>query len=123
MRFGTKNERIFLCNRTDFLNPSRAGASLYFARHADARFSPESLARFDLALLGYGENMTNTRACKGCLHFYITYDANFPYGCRAHQFKSRRLPYIEVEAASQAPCMSREPIPLKSARPPQEHEL
>ncbi len=47
------------------------------------------------------------QTCKGCAHFFVTYDLNFPYGCRAMAFKSRRYPYHEVEAASGAPCQMR----------------
>lgn len=54
-----------------------------------------------------------TPGCKGCRHFYITYDASFPYGCRALQFKSRRQPYVEVQSASLTPCMAREAIEPK----------
>jgi len=32
-------------------------------------------------------------ACFKCSSFYITHDANFPYGCRAMGFKSRALPF------------------------------
>ena len=52
-------------------------------------------------------------SCNGCAHFHITYDPQFPYGCRALQFKSRQLPYVEVQAASQLPCMAREPVARK----------
>jgi hypothetical protein len=30
--------------------------------------------------------------CFSCSHFYITYEPDFPYGCRAVSFKSRLLP-------------------------------
>lgn len=54
----------------------------------------------------------NTRmqaqTCKGCVHFHVTYDPHFPYGCRSLGFKSRRYPYHEVQAASGAPCQMRQ---------------
>ena len=31
-----------------------------------------------------------------CKHFYITWEANFPRGCRLFAIKSRQLPMIEV---------------------------
>lgn len=49
--------------------------------------------------------------CNGCVFFYITHDATFPYGCRAMNFKSRQLPSREVFMASGQPCL------LFSARP------
>lgn len=42
--------------------------------------------------------------CKGCLHYYITHDAAFRYGCRALDFKSRRQPVLDVIEASGQPC-------------------
>jgi hypothetical protein len=44
--------------------------------------------------------------CGACAHYYITHDANFPYGCRALHFKSRRVPQQEVRDASGHPCMA-----------------
>ncbi len=51
----------------------------------------------------------STHACKGCLHFYVTYDPGFPYGCRAMGFKSRNYPYVQVQAASGTACQMRQP--------------
>jgi len=42
--------------------------------------------------------------CNNCLHFYITHDANFKYGCRALDFKSKRLPILVVKEASEQQC-------------------
>jgi hypothetical protein len=42
--------------------------------------------------------------CNDCAHFYITYEANFRYGCRALDFKSQRLPMLDVLEASGQPC-------------------
>ena len=48
---------------------------------------------------------TNAAArCRDCMHYYITHDAAFRYGCRALDFKSRRLPEREVIDASGQPC-------------------
>jgi hypothetical protein len=30
--------------------------------------------------------------CFSCSHFFITYEPEFPYGCRAVNFKSRLMP-------------------------------
>ncbi len=40
-----------------------------------------------------------------CVHHFITYDPHFPYGCRAMDFKSRRLPQYEVIEASGESCL------------------
>jgi hypothetical protein len=38
------------------------------------------------------------------VHYFITYDPRFPYGCRAMNFKSRTTPQTEVEAVSGLGC-------------------
>ncbi len=48
----------------------------------------------------------NEEGCPHCRHYFITHEAAFPYGCRALAFKSRRLPWHEVLAASHAPCQA-----------------
>ena len=48
--------------------------------------------------------------CRDCVHYYITHDVSFPYGCRAMDFKSRRMPILEVIAAYGA-CFTYQPKP------------
>jgi hypothetical protein len=42
--------------------------------------------------------------CNLCTHFFITHEAHFRYGCRALDFKSKRLPILDVIDASGEPC-------------------
>ncbi len=49
--------------------------------------------------------------CRDCVHYYITHDVSFPYGCRAMDFKSRRQPALDVLEASGAPCLAFQPKP------------
>jgi hypothetical protein len=42
--------------------------------------------------------------CFSCQHFYITYDPQFPYGCRAVGFKSRWMPAKGMYASSGMDC-------------------
>lgn len=42
--------------------------------------------------------------CFSCMHFFISHDRNFPYGCRAVGFKSRIMPSSEMYAHSGIPC-------------------
>lgn len=44
--------------------------------------------------------------CFECTHFYITWESSKPYGCRAMNFKSRRIPTVEVLDADGALCVS-----------------
>ncbi|WP_084221328.1 uracil-DNA glycosylase [Anoxybacillus thermarum] len=43
--------------------------------------------------------------CYACKHFYVTWDAQMPRGCRAFGFKSAMLPSIVVKQSSGASCM------------------
>lgn len=56
-----------------------------------------------------GRGADDRQTCLRCVHYYITYDPSFPYGCRALGFKSRRMPQLEVVEASQASCLSFQP--------------
>jgi hypothetical protein len=38
------------------------------------------------------------------VHYYITHDINFRYGCHALGFKSQQLPMRVVEESSGQPC-------------------
>ncbi len=51
------------------------------------------------------EAMEGRVNCFMCRHFYITYDPNFPYGCRAAGFRSRVLPAEEVFISSGMQCL------------------
>ncbi|PCI02011.1 MAG: uracil-DNA glycosylase [Zetaproteobacteria bacterium] len=43
--------------------------------------------------------------CRQCQHYYITWDAAFPYGCRAFELKSKHLPSQEVLHISGKQCI------------------
>ncbi len=43
--------------------------------------------------------------CLECVHYYITWDTRFPYGCRAMDFKSKRMPQWDVLESSGKPCL------------------
>jgi hypothetical protein len=47
------------------------------------------------------------KTCKECIHFYVTYEANFPYGCKRMGFKSLRYPFYVVQEATGEPCQLR----------------
>ena len=38
--------------------------------------------------------------CKGCKHYFITFDVNAPYGCKAYGFKGKVVPSILVSQVS-----------------------
>ena len=42
--------------------------------------------------------------CFSCMHFLITHDLKFPYGCKAVGFKSRFMPSAEMLTHSGIPC-------------------
>ena len=43
--------------------------------------------------------------CHKCEHYYVTWDKDFPHGCKAMGFKSKRLPSIVVHDNSYANCL------------------
>ena len=43
--------------------------------------------------------------CHKCKHYYVTWDKNFPHGCKAMRFKSKQLPSIDVRISSQRECL------------------
>lgn len=55
--------------------------------------------------------MTETQRinCMKCQHFYITWDANFPRGCKAYGFKTQTMLSLNVLSSSGKPCMNFEP--------------
>jgi hypothetical protein len=50
-------------------------------------------------------NQPDTKLCLQCAYYFITYEPRFPYGCRALNFKSRRVPCNEVFEASGTNCL------------------
>ncbi|PLT35918.1 uracil-DNA glycosylase [Bacillus sp. V5-8f] len=52
--------------------------------------------------------------CMTCKHFFVTWDRNFPRGCKAFQFKTAVLPSQEVLRASGRQCMKYEKKELQN---------
>jgi hypothetical protein len=42
--------------------------------------------------------------CKTCKYLYITWDRNFPNGCKAYGFKSKEIPSVFVFKSSGNSC-------------------
>ncbi len=55
--------------------------------------------------------------CMACLHFYVTHEPAFPYGCKAMGFKSAQYPAVTVFASSGMHCQL---FIRKSTAPPAE---
>ena len=54
---------------------------------------------------GKNQNKQETEVnCFSCSHFYITYEQDFPYGCRAVGFKSRPMPSQVMYVSSGIDC-------------------
>ena len=54
-------------------------------------------------------NKTNPIDCFNCKHFFVTWDANNPRGCKAFAFKTRRLPSEVVLETSGEECLKFSP--------------
>ncbi|HEB68347.1 MAG TPA: hypothetical protein ENI88_01870 [Desulfobulbus sp.] len=55
--------------------------------------------------------MSDRPDCLQCRHFFITYEAARPRGCRAYGFKSRQMPDRVVFASSGQKCRLFSPRP------------
>ncbi len=42
--------------------------------------------------------------CLHCIHYFVTWDADKPRGCRAYEFKAAELPSDVVLSSSGEPC-------------------
>lgn len=42
--------------------------------------------------------------CRLCVHFFITWEKNCPYGCKAYGFKGPQIPSIVVKSSSGENC-------------------
>jgi len=49
--------------------------------------------------------MTKGIDCKKCIHFYITWDKQFPRGCKAMGFKAKEFPSVTVYKTSGFECL------------------
>ena len=43
--------------------------------------------------------------CNKCTHFYVTWDKQYPRGCRAMGFKTKIMPSLVVFKSSGVKCM------------------
>lgn len=53
---------------------------------------------------GNGKKCETEINCISCRYFYITYDPQFPYGCRVAGFKSRWMPAKVMYTSSGLDC-------------------
>jgi hypothetical protein len=53
--------------------------------------------------------------CHGCLHYYVTWDRQFPHGCRAMEFKGRQVPAATVRGTSGMVCLLYQENPRRKA--------
>lgn len=49
--------------------------------------------------------------CRDCRYYFITFDAQMPYGCRKFGIKTRQIPSDVVKSAGQGECQAFEPKP------------
>lgn len=48
-------------------------------------------------------------ACQTCKNYFITWDSNFPYGCKAFGFKGKVQPILMVKEADGRDCSLYDP--------------
>jgi len=49
--------------------------------------------------------------CRTCQFFQVTWDKNFPYGCKAFGMKTKQTPSVEVKLTSGKDCLKYRPKP------------
>jgi hypothetical protein len=49
-------------------------------------------------------NKSNNLDCRKCVHFFVTWEKNCPYGCKAYGFKGPQIPSIVVKSSSGESC-------------------
>lgn len=42
--------------------------------------------------------------CRKCVHFFVTWEKNCPYGCKSYGFKGPQIPSIVVKSSSGESC-------------------
>jgi hypothetical protein len=65
---------------------------------------------------------TRRVSCIQCRYYKVTWDAQMPYGCRAHGFKTYRNPAVIVYESSGIECQLFEPKSQKTEDGIQESE-
>jgi hypothetical protein len=51
------------------------------------------------------KNNEDKIVCNKCKHSYVTWDKDFPNGCRIMGFKSKESPSVVVYQSSGMPCL------------------
>nr|WP_277586893.1 uracil-DNA glycosylase [Psychrobacillus antarcticus] len=54
--------------------------------------------------------------CFKCQHFFTTWDARNPRGCKAYEFKTKELPSVVVHRSSGMECLKFEPKQVEGQR-------
>ena len=49
-------------------------------------------------------NKNQNLDCRKCVHFFVTWEKNCPYGCKAYGFKGPQMPSIVVKSSSGERC-------------------
>ncbi len=49
-------------------------------------------------------SISNGIDCRKCVHFFVTWEKNCPYGCKAYGFKGPQIPSIVVKTTSGESC-------------------
>lgn len=60
--------------------------------------------------------MSSNAKCLKCIHYYSTYDASRPRGCKAYRFSSAVFPSIVIKRESGEECKSFQERPSKKKK-------
>jgi hypothetical protein len=73
--------------------------------------APTRIERFRAVSVSKRQDRQRGIDCHRCIHYYVTWDRQFPHGCRAMEFKGRRLPAATVRGTSGVACLLYEEKP------------
>ncbi|MFZ4539355.1 hypothetical protein [Propionivibrio sp.] len=106
-------QRLFSCQQSSRVQ-KRIIALDFFPRKSAERFDDDPkfthLGKSAFAqpggLMDSGKPLLDhTLRCNGCVHYFITHELKFRYGCRALAFKSQQQPIRDVIDASGQSCL------------------
>ena len=77
----------------------------------------QSIFAYNYAMIWNGKRGSQLAVnCFKCRHFFTTWDAQHPRGCKAYGFKTRELPSVLVKRTSGVECLKFEQKQVEGQR-------
>lgn len=62
------------------------------------------MAQLKIVMILIMDKKDEKTSCRGCIHYYVTWDKTFPKGCKFFGFKSAKMPSVVVKESSGQEC-------------------